>query len=238
MKYLLLLLALFSFALAAEPTIQINPGYQGGDYSFSGTVLTEIGSTILTQHFSGKATKNHFELSWEAGLGKGSVSVDENGGVVRMAGVAEQRYTDPSMAIAAATGVSGGSAHLMHALWKGDRSAVLPTHEVKIEKNAQTTVVSGQGNSKSRHAVVTFLGDLIVSVKFVYDPTIEAHELSTKELTDAEIKDALKQLNKPETQEEIDAARKMLKQSNDALAKMKDKMVTVISISVIGITTP
>ena len=108
----ILFLALFMTAIiGAEPAVEINKKYIGGKYAFSGNVVTKIGPTNSTLRFTGKTTADTFECEWVHNSEmKGSVKVTANGGSLTMLGIEiEQKFTDPMLAIAAATGVSGGS---------------------------------------------------------------------------------------------------------------------------------
>lgn len=237
MKHILTFLLCIPILHAEENPPPLNEGYAHGEYTFSGKVETEMGGFTSVHTFSGKATKDMFECSWENDIGfmksGGSVSVDGDGGSMSMSGVEDSKFDDPEMAIASATGVSGGSARFMHSLWKGDGSSVFPTENVKITKEDGKTMVSGSNGT--RKSVVTLKGGMVVSVEEEYDPAQDKEIGNREEMTDDQIKELLKTMNKPDTEEEIEKIKVMMKQADETMAKMKDKILTVTTIKTEGI---
>ncbi len=239
MKTIIALLLSTAAVFAQENAIVLDPGYKAGEYSFSGTVETEMGAFKTTHTFTGKTKHDSFECSWVNDMGvmktQGKVKVDKQGGTMAMDGMAEQKFTDPAMAIASATGVSGGSVHLMYALWTGEQSSVLPTQNVKITKLEDKTEVSGDNGSKARHSVVTIVAGMVVSVKSEFDPSLEKKPAEEPEMSEQQIKDALKAMGKPETQEEIDKLKEMMKRAQNSMANLKDKITTTTKVTVTGL---
>lgn len=197
-----------------------------------------MGAFKSTHTFTGKTKHDSFECSWVNDMGVmksgGGVKIDKQGGTMVMDGMAEQKFTDPAMAIASATGVSGGSVHLMYALWTGDQSAVLPNQDVKISKVEDKTEVSGEHGSKARHSVVTMVEGMVVSVKSEFDPSLEKQPAERFEMSDQQIKDTLKAMGKPETQEEIDKLKAMMETARSSMANLKDKITTTTKVTVTG----
>lgn len=239
MKTIIVLLLSTAAVFAQENAIVLNPGYKAGEYSFSGTVETEMGAFKTTHTFTGKTKPDSFECSWVNDMGvmktHGEVKIDKQGGTMAMDGMAEQKFADPAMAVASATGVSGGSVHLMYALWTGDQAAVLPSQDVKITKVEDKTEVSGEDGSKARHSVVTMVAGMVVSIKSVFDPSLEKQPAEMTEMSDQQIKDTLKAMGKPETQEEIDEFKAMMKRAQNSVANLKDKITTTTKITVTGL---
>ena len=239
MKTIIALFLSTAALFAEENSIVLNPGYKAGEYSFSGTVETEMGTFKSTHTFKGKTSPDSFECSWVNDMGvmktQGEVKTGKQGGTMTMDGMAEQKFADPAIAIASATGVSGGSVHLMYSLWTGDQSAVLPGKDVKITKVEDKTEVSGVNGSKGRRSVVTLAAGMVVSVKTEFDPSLDKDSAKKPEMSEQEIKDTLKAMGKPETQEEIDQLKAMMKQAQDSMANLKDKVITTTKVTVIGL---
>ena len=239
MRTLLVLLLSVTAVFAQENAIVLNPGYKAGAYSFSGTVETEMGEFKTTHTFTGKTKSDSFECSWVNDMGvmkmRGEVKIDKQGGTMAMDGMAEQKFTDPSMAIASATGVSGGSVHLMYALWTGEQAAIFPSQDVKISKVADKTEVSGGNGDQATHSVVTMKDGMVVSVKSEFDPRLEKQPAEWTEMSEQEIKDTLKAMGKPETREEMDKLKAMMKDAQSAVANLKDKFTTTTKVTVTGL---
>jgi hypothetical protein len=239
MKTIIALLLSIAAVYAEENAVVLNPGYKAGEYSFSGTVETEMGAFKTTHTFTGKTKHDSFECGWVNDMGvmksHGEVKIDKQGGTVAMDGMAEQKFTDPATAIASATGVSGGSVHLMYALWTGERSAVLPSQDVKITKVDDKTEVSGENGSKARHSVVTMVGGMVASVKSEFDPSLDKQPAAKMEMSEQQIKDILKAMGKPETQEEIDKLKDIMKQAQSSMANLKEKIITTTKVTVTGL---
>lgn len=239
MKTIIALLLFTAAVYADENAVVLNPGYKAGEYSFSGTVETEMGAFKSTNTFTGKTKHDSFECGWVNDMGvmksHGEVKIDKQGGTVAMEGMAEQKYADPAMAIAAATGVSGGSVHLMYALWTGERSAVFPSQDVNIAKADGKTQVSGENGSKARHSVVTMEGGMVTSVKSEFDPSLEKQPAAKMEMSDQQIKDTLKAMGKPATQEEIDKLKGIMQQAQSSMANLKEKITTTTKVTVTGL---
>ena len=152
-----------------------------------------------------------------------------------MDGIGEQKFADPAMAIASATGVSGGSVHLMYALWTGEQSDVFPGQNVKITRLEDKTEVSGEDGSKARHSVVTLVSGIVVSVKSEFDPSLEKQPAERFEMSEQQIKDTLKAMGKPETQEEIEKLKETMKQAHSTMANLKEKITTTTKVTVTGL---
>lgn len=239
MKAFLVLFLSTTALFAEENAIILNPGYKAGEYSFSGTVETEMGTFKSPHTFTGKTTPESFECSWVNDIGvtknQGEVKTGKQGGTMTMDGMAEQKFADPAMAIASATGVSGGSAHLMYSLWTGDQASVLPGKDVRITKVEDKTEVSGEDGSKARRSVVTLMAGMVISVKTEFDPSLDKDALKQPEMSDQEIKDALKAMGKPDTQEEVDKLKAMMEKAQSSMANLKDKITTITTVKVAGL---
>jgi len=219
-------------AFGAEPAIEINKKYIGGSYTFTGTVERKIGTLASVLHFSGKTNADAFECDWVSSLAggmKGSVKITANSGSLTMPGIGEQKFNDPMMAMASASGVSQGSVHLMYALWKGQKEAVLPSTNIVVSKTNDGLLISGESQVKGiKLSVTTTKDNYITSVKSVSNPS----ELPVVKLSVQEIKAALKALNKPESPEEIESVRNTMKLANDAITQSKEGIETMTTISV------
>ncbi len=83
MKAIVVLLLSVAAVFAEENAIVVNPGYKAGEYSFSGTVETEMGAFKTVYTFTGKTTHDSFECSWVNDMGMmktgGEVKVDKQG---------------------------------------------------------------------------------------------------------------------------------------------------------------
>lgn len=224
---------------AEENPIVVNPGYKAGDYSFTGTSKVESGSSITTRKFSGKATPESFQFSCELVMGmtnmRGELKVDKQGGSFKVEGMAEKKFSDPSMAVASATGVSGGTAELMYSLWAGKQSAFLPSQNLQVVQSDHKTEVSGNTKNIANHAVVTLNDGLLVSLKTVFDPSLQKEPAAKPEVNDQQIKDVLKSMGRQDSQEEIDKVRKMMQKSIKSAAGIHDKMTTMTLITVTGL---
>jgi hypothetical protein len=134
----------------------------------TGQVVMVSGEYQAVCDFTTTTTADAFGHSWtqaSTGLAKvsvGTVNIDGSGGRIIMTGMAEARsYGDPVMAVAAATGVSSGSAWLMHALWSGRMRSVFPFDVVSVNQGIAGQVVSGQMRHGSRIRLVIKDGLLI-----------------------------------------------------------------------------
>lgn len=229
---LILLLALFMTAITgAEPAVEINKKYIGGNYTFSGTVEHKNELINSIYRFTGKTTADTFECEWVDHEGdKGSVKVTTNSGSLTIPGIlVEQNFTDPLLAISSATAVSGGSAHLMYALWKGQKEDVFPSTNIVQSKTKDGFLISGSSHIEGNTLSVTTTKDnIITAIKCVTDPS----KITIPELSDQDIKAALKSLGQPDTPEAIESFRKAMTIGKDALATSKDEMIVTTMISV------
>jgi predicted DNA-binding ArsR family transcriptional regulator len=97
------------------------------------------------------------------------------------------------------------------------------------------TEVSGENGSKARHSVVTMVGGMVVSVKTEFDPSLQEAPTVKPEISEQQLKDVLKALGKPETQEEVDKLKAMMEQAQNSTANLKDKINTLTKITVTGL---
>ena len=210
----------------------IQPAYIGKAYTFSGTVETQSEGRKSITKFAGKTTTASFECTWEdMRLGmKGSVRADKDGGVLRMAGLPEQKIKSPEMAIASATGISAGAAHVMYNLWKGNSQIVFPAGDFKVSKTGDVTEYSGSSPSLT---TVVLMKDLVIQS---ITTTSKPHQAKEIELTDKDIKEALRAMGKPDTQEEIDKLRATLKEANEAMKMQKDPVIWITKFTIEGAT--
>jgi hypothetical protein len=226
-----------SSALATEEPIQLHPGYVHGQYTFRGKWEIVAGATNLKGSFSGKTTADTFECSWvfdkenKTGLGgsTGTVKIDQNGGLFSMNGEAEQEFSDPTMAIWAATGVSYGSVPLMYGLWTGNKSAVFPGKEIKTTKVDDKIVVSGDDGTKT----VALVGGKVVSVRTEIDNS-EERAAASLEITDEEVEESLRALGIPASKERMDEMRGILEAAQES-EKNAPNIVTTITVTVDGL---
>jgi hypothetical protein len=233
---------LLTLTVNAEEVIDVSPNYITGEYTFSGTVEVEMGALEMTYSFSGNTTKETFDCSWISDMGmvkrEGSVRINESGGYMKMDGIAEQNFTDPAMAIASATGVSGSSVYLMYSLWKGDRNSIFPKNIVKVVKNDNNTEVFGTSQEGANSITMTLKDGMLVALKSVYEPSLAKNNSVKKEMTEQELKETLKAMGKPQTVEEIEKLRKMMKSAKESLKNLTDKVTTITKITMKGLTNP
>jgi hypothetical protein len=225
MKYLLLLITLFTLT-AEENLPSINQKLVNGHFKFTGKVMTNMGSHNFVHNFKGQTTNNTFYCSWVQDMGhikmKGSVSTNGDRGVMKMDSVKDQK-SSAELAIASSTGVSGGSAHLMYALWKGDTSSIFPDENLQIFKRDGLTII--KGDRRQMALTITMKDSSIISIESIFDP-MKHKKLNSPEITDDEIKEMLKATNKKVTEKSINEAKEMLKKANESLSTLKDKVKT------------
>ena len=232
------LLPLATFPCAAEEHLPLNPGYVHGQYTLSGKWEIKAGVTKLDGSFSGKTTAKSFECSWvfdrenKSGWGKstGTVKIDEDGGEFSQNGLAEKRYSDSNLALAAASGVSYGSVPLVYGLWTGDRSAVFPLGKVKVEKAGDKIVVSADDGFKT----VTIVGGVLASVRTEIDHS-EQRVAASREVTDEEVRQSLKALGIAASKERMDEMRSILEADRENAKDSLDNTVTTITVTVDGL---
>lgn len=221
-----------TLACAEDALPTIHPGYKAGDYKFKGRVETISGGSSFIHTFSGETTKATFTLRWQNDMGffkhGGTVTIDGKGGKMSMKGMEDMVSDDPEMAIASATGVSAGSAHLMYSLWKGAHDGVFPTEDIEVAEREGKMIVSGNG--PGGRSELTLKDGILVSVTNEYDPKQHGHPEDQEEMTDEDLGKALKAMGKPVTEEEIAGMRKMLKDAEENLAAHPGKILSVTKI--------
>ncbi len=227
MKTLIFMTLIWTSILTADENIPvINPKLIQGQYSFTGTVTTEMGQYKFVHEFHGKTSPNTFECNWEQDMGHmkmtGFVKTDGDLGTMKLQNMKEQK-SNAELAIASATGVSGGSAYLIYALWKGNKSDIFPNKNIKITQNKGLTIITG--THRERTLTVTMKKDDIISIESLFDP-IKNKIKNKKELTDDQIKKVLKATNKEVTPKAIADMNEMLGKANKSLSQLKDKIKT------------
>ncbi|MCM8526934.1 MAG: hypothetical protein NE327_10490 [Lentisphaeraceae bacterium] len=235
MKFLIILILFTCISLIAEDTKHsIDPMYINQDYSFKGRVITKVGKLISVHNFKGKTSQDEFYIEWEQSMESfkmhGSVKVTPEKSIFKMKDQPDQEMKEAEMAIASATGVSGGAAHLMYSLWKGDSKSIFPEENLEIGINTSGRIISGERNKVS--IKIHMNGKKIKSVESVFDPQKTSLDESAS-LTDKQIKDVLIASGKEVTEQAIEEMKEILKEANDAMKNMKDKIITrtVFSIS-------
>lgn len=76
---------------------------------------------------------------------------------------------------------------------------------------------------------------MVASVKSEFDPSLEKQPKARTEMSEQQIKDTLKAMGKPETQDEIDKIKVMMKQAQSSMANLKDKITTTTQVTVTGL---
>jgi hypothetical protein len=220
--------------------VMLNPKLIHGTYQFSGTVTSDMGTFHSVHTFSGKADSESLDIEWAqdvtAFTTKGSLSVNAKGGVLHMAGIT-QNYTDPAMAVAGATGVSGGCAHLIHSLWVGNRDYFLRSKDGSVDDRGNgRIVISGTSSSDSRKFEIVIDNGIPSSSSEIYDPKIDANHNREVQMTDDDIRDMLKKTSQPVTDEEIAKVRENMKRANASLKNNKEiiKTTTIITFTGLG----
>ena len=64
---------------------------------------------------------------------------------------------------------------------------------------------------------------------------MEKQPAERTEMSEQQIKDTLKAMGKPETHEEIDKIKVMMKQAQSSMANLKDKITTTTKVTVTGL---
>ena len=137
--------------------------YHGRDLHLYGNVTTTIGGTILHTDFSVMTTPSSLDLQWRSPSydpttdGSGHLVLKDGQGTVTMAigGKATPFSTkdhSASMVLAMATGVSGGCAPLVNALWTGDATLFPP--KATMEEHGDTCLLTGT-NASGEVVVIT-----------------------------------------------------------------------------------
>ena len=112
---------------------------------------------------------------------------------------------------------------------------MLPSQDVKISQADGKREVSGENGSKARHSVVMMEGGMVISVKSEFDPSLEKQPAAKMEMSEQQIKDTLKAMGKPETQEEIDKLKGIMQQAQSSMANLKEKITTTTKVTVTGL---
>lgn len=223
MKNILFSSILLTSVLSADEIPKLNTDLIKGTYSFTGKVTTIMGNHNFTKTFSGETSAKGFKCSWVQNMGtiemKGSVAIKGDRGVVTMQGEQYQE-SNADLAIASATGVSGGSAHLMYSLWTGKSADVFPEENIKTSHNEGLTTVTGDRAGSS--ITVVLKNDTIVSIRSIFDPKKQKKREPKEEITDEQIREILKMTNKEITPESILEMKQMLIESEKSLSKVKD----------------
>jgi hypothetical protein len=203
--------------------VQLNPKYVHGTYQFNGKVTTEMGTFTSVHTFSGKTTVDTFEIEWvqdtPAFSTKGSLVVNPKGGVMHMVGI-EDTNPDPTLAVAAATGVSGGCAHLIYSLWIGDKRSVFQNNQAEDGARSFEVIVDN---------------GMLSSVSDIYDPNLDTKRREAPQMTDDNIKDMLKKMNRPVNDEEIAKIRAHLATANESMKNLHDKIKTTTIVTFSGL---
>ena len=228
------LVALSGFAGAEEPPLpSLHEGYKGGEYKFKGSVETKSGGFSSVHTFTGETTNKSFKCQWQNDMGffkhGGTVTIDENGGIMTMDGVDDVIAKDPEMAIASATGVSAGSVHLMYSLWKGDLEAVFPAENVEVKEVEGEMVVSGKG--LAGEIDLTIKDGILLSVVNEFDPGQAEDSKDMEEISDKDLGKVLEAMGKPVNEDEIAAMRRMMKDAGAAIAGHKEKIISKTQVT-------
>jgi len=221
--------------------VSLNPRYIHGTYQFNGKVTKEMGSYTFVYGFSGKTTGDSFEIEWDDNVvskltGQGSLTINPKGGLLHNSGM-DETIPDPSMAVAAATGISGGCAQLMYSLWIGDKISIFQSNQATVEvREHGRIVVKGKTNNDSRSFEIIVDNGLLSSVSDIYDPKLDTKRLEAPLISDDNIKEMLKKMNRPVNDEEIAKTRDILAKANESVKNVHDiiKSTTVITVTGFG----
>ncbi len=216
----------------------LHPGYIKGTYEFRGTVQSQCGAYRFTTSFSGSTTPMSFSLQWsDRGArpgGGGSVAVSGARGTVRFSGVlAKEMRAD--LAVASATGVSSGSAYLLHSLWTGDWGQILPDQGVEVTATGERVTVTGNIRTPARRRVVVIRDRIVLSVEEAYDPELDDRATRNPELSDHEILRTLDLMDQQSTETAIAKLRATLERACVALDKSTDVHNSVTTVEMTGL---
>jgi len=227
-------------AIVAEENIDLSTDYVTKNYTFRGIVVTDMGKFKFTHSFSGFVDGDKLECKWvndsvffKSG---GVVTIDSKGGKLNMDGIPEQAYSDPAIAIAAATGVSGGSAHLVYNLRKGDVKSIIRWENSKVVKDGDSIIVSALSEDSSSSISAVIKNKFLLSLDSVYDPMLVKENKLEHEITEQELKETLKNMGKEDTKEELDKLRDIMKMAKDSMENLKDKIFTKTTIEIKSLT--
>jgi hypothetical protein len=235
MKSILFVLMMAGAGSYSEEIPTLRETYRSGNWSFTGTVDTDMGDFHSVHTFSGSMNPDEFELKWvnKGGFNSGgSVKIDKNGGVVKMEGLQDSAYPDAEMAMAAATGVSGGSARIMYFLWVGRGKELMPSGDVKVVSKDGIIEVSGNGCTPAERVVLNIKDGVLLSLRSIYDPALDTEGHNVPEMTDEVIKESLKMMGKSQTQDEVDKMKVMLKDAQEVIGKNKSKIDSMTKITI------
>jgi hypothetical protein len=220
--------------------VSLNPKYVHGTYQFKGKVTTEMGAFVSVHNFTGKTTSDTFDIEWgndaSSHSSKGSLSISPKGGLVHITDGMEESIADPAMAVAAATGISGGCAHLMYGLWIGDKRSVFQSNKADVQvRDHGRIVVTGKTQNDARSFEVIVDNGMLSSVSDIFDPKINPKKNEAPQMSDDDIKELLKKMNRPVNGEEIAKMRDNLAQANAVLKKSKDPVKTTTVVTFTGL---
>ena len=227
-------IAMSSCSRAPDPVApdKISPAYAHGTFAFAGSVNVLYGTFTQSTWFTGNATPTTFTLRWRTtptDMG-GTLTLGPTGNTLLMDGVLEQRYDDPTMAVAAATGVSAGSAQLLHGLWNGSFGTVLPSVVSSTLIDGTRATITGDADSGYAKTVELNAGK-VVKVTVISDPTRSPVE--PPEFTDEQFDQILKSTGRPVSAEE----RASLKANMDQVhAKIREDKTPTTWVTTINIT--
>jgi hypothetical protein len=213
-------------------------------YSSEGTIFSDIdtGSVKVKTEtsFSIKLKKpNLYQISWEQKLGfpgmtqAGAVWNDGKQPYLFM-GIAKSysKISDDQMAIASATGISGGAAHtipsLFLAIYQGNSNPFARLKEPKMTESEKVEdddcyVVSGSSAaSKSETFWISKKSHLIRKHSRSLEPP-EGGGLEIPEVTDEQLEQAIKALGQEVTDETKASMKKMMKQARESTKGFKLK---------------
>lgn len=225
-----------SRTLASDPVApdKITLAYVHGTFAFTGKVDTSHENFAQSTAFSGEATATTFVLRWRSAptnMG-GTLTLGPSGNTLLMDGVQEQRYDDPTMAVAAATGVSAGSAHLLHGLWNGSFGTVLPSVVSSTVIDGTRATIAGDKDSGYAKIVELDAGK-VVKVTVVSDPTRSPVE--PPEFTDAQFDEILKSTGRSVTPEERAKIKADMDKAHAAMREDKSPTTWVTTVNVTGL---
>jgi hypothetical protein len=211
-------------------------------YTSEGTIVSDIdtgaGKTNIETSFSIKLKKpNLYRISWEQKLGfpgmtqTGAVWNDGKQPYLFM-GIAKtySKISDDQMAIASATGISGGAAHtipsMFLAVYQGNSNPFDRLKEPKVTGSEKIEdddcyVVSGSSAaSKSETFWISKKSHLIRKHSRSLEPP-EGGGLEIPEMTDEQLEQAIKAVGQEVTDETKATMKKMMKQARESAGKIK-----------------
>ena len=197
--------------------------YSSKNYYFRG-VVSHDSEFEYNNHFEGFISKDgQYKMEWfsdgrfkNGGIVFGS---DSKGTLITRhyaskSGLTSERFRekDNEMAIAGATGISSGSAHLIRALQLGEYDSVFPERIDSLEKNDGLQTIDGWSQENAFRTKIDIRKNQIVKITTtIYPARMELESIDTR---DEKIIADLKEHGKEVSQKEIDNLRAIYEDCN------------------------